>query len=128
MIVVDTSALMAILMNEPEAEACTTALDRDIGLAMSAATVAEALIVAGHRGVGAQMQQLIAGLPVEIVPVTASDPQQIAAAYARWGRGVHRAALNFGDCFAYTLAKQRSCPLLFVGNDFALTDLSPAAS
>jgi ribonuclease VapC len=124
--VVDTSALMAILLREAEADACTAALDRDADLAMSAATVAEALIVAGRRGLGGQMEQLIAGLGIEIVAVTAAEARRVAAAYDRWGRGVHPAALNFGDCFAYALAKERDCPLLFLGNGFTNTDLVAA--
>ena len=123
MIVVDTSALMAIALDEPEAVACMAILEREPELTMSAGTAAECLIVAGQRGVGREMERLIDGLGIEIVAVTAAEARRIAAAYNRWGRGRHRAALNFGDCFAYALARGNSCPLLFVGNDFAKTDL-----
>jgi ribonuclease VapC len=58
-----------------------------------------------------------------VVPVTEADAILVAEAYDRWGRGAHSAALNYGDCFAYVLAKQRGCPLLFVGNDFSQTDV-----
>ena len=126
MIVIDTSALMAIVLDEPEAGACATAIEQNRDLAISAGTLAEALVVATRRGVGPAMEQLIADLALETIPVTAAGAQRIATAYARWGRGIHRATLNFGDCFAYALAKEYECPLLFVGNDFARTDL-PAA-
>lgn len=126
MIVIDTSALMAIVLDEPEAGACATAIEQNRDLAISAGTLAETLVVATRRGVGPAMEQLIADLALETIPVTAAGAQRIAAAYARWGRGIHRAALNFGDCFAYALAKEYECPLLFVGNDFARTDLAAA--
>ena len=69
------------------------------------------------------MVQLIDGLAVEIVPVTAASAQRVAAAYATWGKGQHSAALNFGDCFAYDVAKTNSCPLLCVGQDFGRADV-----
>lgn len=126
MIVIDTSALMAIVLNEPQARRCMATIEQTPDLAISAATLAEALIVATRRGVGPAMEQLIADLALETVSVTAAGAQRAAAAYTRWGRGIHRAALNFGDCFAYALAKEYGCPLLFVGNDFARTDLVAA--
>lgn len=124
--VVDTSALMAILLDEPQAAACMTALGQEDAPVMSAGTAAEALIVAGRRGIGAEMARLIEGLGIEIVAVGAADSHRIAAAYETWGRGLHEAALNFGDCFAYALAKALGAPLLFVGGDFTATDIVPA--
>jgi ribonuclease VapC len=88
--------------------------------------LAEALIVAGRRNVGAAMERLIQGLGCEVIPVTEPDAVAVAAAYAKWGRGLHPAGLNYGDCFAYALARQRGCPLLFVGDDFAKTDITHA--
>jgi ribonuclease VapC len=125
-IVIDTSALMAIVLDEPQAGPCMTAIQQNRDLAVSAGTLAETLVVAARRGVGPAMEQLIADLAMETVSVTAAGAQRVAAAYAKWGRGVHRAALNFGDCFAYALANEFGCHLLFVGNDFAGTDI-PAA-
>jgi ribonuclease VapC len=125
-IAVDTSALMAILLDEPEAKACIGALEADGNLLISAGTVAEALIVAGRRNVGEEMARLIDGLGFEIVSVTSASARRIANAYAAWGKGVHPAALNLGDCFAYEVAKDRRCPLLFVGGDFAETDVECA--
>jgi ribonuclease VapC len=126
MIVVDTSALMAVVLDEPDAERCGAELENASAIAISAATVAEALIVAAMRNVGPEMQRLIDGMGFEIVPVTPSSAQRVARAYARWGKGVHPAGLNFGDCFAYALAEERACPLLYVGDDFSRTDLVSA--
>ena len=123
MIVVDTSALMAILLNEPEAETCAAALEADPDLLICAGTVAEALIVAERRNVGSEMQRLIDGLGFQVVSLTPFAARQVAKAYGRWGKGVHPAGLNFGDCFAYALAKAQGCRLLYVGEDFTLTDL-----
>jgi ribonuclease VapC len=123
MMAVDTSALMAILLGEGRATACVIALQADEDLIMSAATVAEALVVAGRRNLSAQMLRLIEDLGIEVVPVTLGSAQRVAEAYARWGKGVHRAALNFGDCFAYEVAKENACRLLYVGDDFAKTDI-----
>jgi ribonuclease VapC len=128
MIVVETSALMAIVLDEPEADDIAELLARADELAISAATVAEALIVARRRGVGEAMAALFAGLGVTFAPVTPTDAETVADAYDRWGKGVHPAGLNFGDCFAYALAKSRACPLLFVGDDFAQTDIESALS
>lgn len=123
MIAVDTSALMAILLGEPEADDCIAALARDGDLLLSAGTMAEALIVAARRDVGPEMARLIDELGFEIVPLTAAAARRIALAYATWGKGRHSAALNFADCFAYDLAKTYGCPLLFVGDDFGQTDV-----
>jgi ribonuclease VapC len=123
MIAVDTSALMAIVLNEPAADACVAALEAEDDLLISAGTVAEALIVAGRRNVGEEMRRLIDGLGFDIVGVTPAAAQRIAGAYERWGKGVHPAALNFGDCFAYEVAREHGCRLLFVGDDFKKTDL-----
>jgi ribonuclease VapC len=126
-IVVDTSALMAIVLDEAEAAFCMAAIERDAEPLISAGTVAEVLIVAGRRGVGREIARLVAGLGMEIIAVSEADARRVAAAYGKWGRGAHRAALNFGDCFAYALAKEHRCPLLFVGEDFTRTDVKRAA-
>ncbi|MFE0753481.1 type II toxin-antitoxin system VapC family toxin [Inquilinus sp. NPDC058860] len=128
MIIVDTSALMAIIMKEPEAQRCAAVLGSEPDLAISAGTVAEAMIVAGGRQLARDMERLITETGMEIAPVTPALSWRVAEAYARWGKGYHRAGLNFGDCFAYAEAKARSCPLLFVGEDFKQTDLASALS
>jgi ribonuclease VapC len=123
MIAVDTSALMAIVLNDPQADACIAALESEDGLLISAGTVAEALIVAARRNVGEEMERLIDGLGFEVVSATFASARRIAQAYARWGKGAHPAALNFGDCFAYEVAKEHGCRLLYVGEDFKKTDI-----
>src|SRR5260370_4954609 len=123
MIAVDTSALMAIVLGEAEANACIEAVEMEDEIRISAATIAEALIVAARRNVGDEMATLIDGLGLNAVAVTPAAARRVAQAYARWGKGVHAAGLNFGDCFAYELAREHDCPLLYVGGDFARTDI-----
>ncbi len=123
MIAIDTSALMAVVLDEPDAAACVDVLEREADIVISAATVAEALIVAKRRNVGDEIERLIEGLGMQVVPMTAAQANRVAQAYTRWGKGLHRAALNFGDCFAYAVAQQHACPLLYVGEDFRHTDI-----
>jgi ribonuclease VapC len=123
MIAVETSALMAIVLNDPGADACIAALETDDDLLISAGTIAEALIVATRRNVGEEMRRLIDGLGFEVIDVTSASARRIAQIYAQWGKGVHPAALNFGDCFAYEVAKEHRCRLLYVGEDFDQTDV-----
>jgi ribonuclease VapC len=123
MIAVDTSALMAIVLNDPEADLCIAALEAEDDLLISAGTIAEALIVAAQRNVGEEMERLIDGLGFEVVGVTSASARRIAQIYEKWGKGVHPAALNFGDCFAYEVAKEHGCRLLYVGADFKKTDV-----
>lgn len=123
MIAVDTSALMAIVLGEPAADSCIGALEAEGDLLISAGTVAEALIVSARRNVGPEMARLIDGLGFEVVNLTPASARRVARAYEMWGKGVHPAALNFGDCFAYEVAKEHACRLLCVGDDFAKTDI-----
>jgi len=123
MIVVDTSVLMAIARREPEAEACVAALVAEDHVLISAGTMAEALIVSSRRNLGPEVSRMIEELGFEIVTVTPVSARRVADAYDRWGRGASPAALNFGDCFAYALAKEQSCRLLYVGRDFSTTDI-----
>lgn len=123
MIAVDTSALMAIVLDESQAEACAAVLATEPRILISAATIAETLIVAARRNVRNAAEELIEGLGLEVVNVTPSTARRVASAYERWGKGVHPAALNFGDCFAYDVARTHECPLLYVGSDFARTDI-----
>ena len=123
MIAVDTSALLEILLDGPQANECIAALELEDELLISAGTMAEALIVAGRRNVGDELGALIDGLGFEIVAVTPASARRIAQAYDQWGKGRHPAGLNFGDCFAYEAAKEHDCRLLYVGDDFAKTDI-----
>ena len=124
MIVVDTSALIAILMLEPQAAACQAALVASATSLISAGTLAEALVVAGRRGLADDLAAMVDELDFEVVPVTKATSLRIASVYAKWGKGIHLAGLNFGDCYAYDLARDRSCKLLFIGNDFSKTDIA----
>lgn len=126
MIVLDTSALMAVILDEPAAEACMRRIEQADEIVISAATLAECLIVAERRGVGAVMERLVEGIGARIEAVTPAMAHHVAAAYGRWGKGAHPAGLNFGDCFAYALAQDLASPLLYVGDDFARTDLRTA--
>ena len=115
---------MATLLDEPETAACTAALAGNEQIAISAATVAEALIVAERRGLGAEMADLLDGLALEVVSVSLAVARRVADAHGQWGKGIHPAGLNFGDCFAYDVAKTSDCPLLYVGDDFTRTDIA----
>ena len=126
MIVLDTSALMALLLGEPDADQIAEILKSDEDFKISAGTLAEALIVAGRRGLSEEMSQLLEGLVVEIETLSATGAIAVAKAYSTWGKGIHPAGLNFGDCFAYVTARGSGSPLLYVGDDFSKTDLLPA--
>ena len=128
MIAVDTSALMAVLLGEPQADYCSAVLEAEPEVLISAGTVAEALIVAERRNVAEEMARLITGLGFEVVPVSRASAERAAGAYNRWGKGVHPAGLNFGDCFAYEVTEVHSCRLLHVGDDFSKTDLQSVLS
>jgi ribonuclease VapC len=126
MMAVDTSALMAIILDEPSADPCIDPLETEFRVLISAGTLADALIVAARRNVAKEMTDLIDGLGFEVVPVTPECARRIAAAYDRWGKGRHPASLNFGDCFAYDVAKSTPALCCFVGGGFATTDAERA--
>ena len=127
--VVDTSALVAILLNEPDAEILSTTLAASSPRIISAVSVLEASIVMeskkGEAGL-ALLDELLTAAQFEVA--TFDDAQQRAAreAYRRYGKGRHPAGLNFGDCCSYALAHARNDTLLFKGNDFAQTDIAQA--
>jgi len=123
MIAVDTSAIMAILLREPHHKACAAALGTNFKTLISAGTLAEIHVVAHGRNLQAELSEMLDRMKFDVVPVTPDISERIGRIYARWGKGFHPAALNFGDCFAYDVAKQHSCPLLFIGNDFSQTDI-----
>lgn len=124
--IIDTSALVAILEQEPEAERIVRALAATSERMLSAANLAEVgIIMQARRGDdGARdVDLLLAKLRVEIVPFTARQAETARKASRRYGRGRHDAKLNFGDCLAYAVAKDASAPLLFKGDDFGKTDV-----
>lgn len=126
MIAIDTSALMAIVRNEVTADDCQAVLEANNEVCISAGTLAESLIVATARGHLQEIRDLVDRLRFTVIDATEETTERAALAYARWGKGNHPAGLNFGDCFAYALAEQLNCPLLFVGDDFSRTDIRPA--
>jgi ribonuclease VapC len=127
--IVDTSAIMAILRKEPEASAFGAALTEEPRIAISAATLLELCMVAESRAgpaVWAEVEALVAGAGIEVVPFTAGQAALARDGWRRFGKGRHPAGLNFGDCFACALAQERGEPLLFKGDDFARTDVRRA--
>jgi len=126
--VIDTSAVLAILFNEPDAEHFESALEADPTRLMSAASLLETAIVVearlGEPG-SRELDLLLYKAQITIVPFTAEQAEVARAAYRTYGKGRHPAGLNYGDCFAYALAKTSGEPLLFKGNDFPQTDVSP---
>jgi ribonuclease VapC len=125
-IVLDTSALMAIVLGEAEATRCRDAVGAHADLLIAAPNLSETLIVAAGRGLHDEMTRLLKDLGPTIVPLTEERAHAASRAYVAWGKGFHPAHLNFGDCSAYALAKEHECALLFVGDDFARTDASSA--
>ena len=122
MIVVDTSALIEMLMLGPQADACRHAIEGTKAVYMCAGTMTETVIVGTAKGLDAEVPSIRTKFEVEIVALSAERSVAAGEAYRNWGKGYHPARLNFGDCFASALAKERGCPLLFVGEDFARTD------
>jgi ribonuclease VapC len=129
-VIVDSSALLAILMKEPERDRLGHAMGLARQRRISAATLVEAAIAietkTGAEG-AADLDRLLADLNIQVVPFTAEQAALAREAFRRFGKGRHPARLNFGDCFAYALAKDKSEPLLFKGGDFPHTDIEPAA-
>lgn len=129
--IVDSSALVAILTAEAERDSFVAELSAASSVGMSAATYLEAAIVidSGRNPVvSRQFDDLLAALDVEVCPVTADQARVARAAYRDFGKGSgHPAGLNYGDCFSYALAKVRDEPLLFKGDDFVHTDVRRAA-
>lgn len=127
--ILDTSALVAILWGEPEEEAFVRRIAAADVVRMSAATQVELhLVLQGRLSPEAMagVARFLARTGALIEPVTEAQAGLAMAAFDRYGRGRHPAALNFGDCFAYALAQAMGEPLLFKGGDFARTDVRPA--
>lgn len=124
--VIDTSALLAILQDEPERRAFNEAIEAADTRAMSMANFVETSIVVESRYGADGIRDLdlfIERAAIELVDVTLPQGHAARRAFARYGKGRHPAGLNFGDCFAYALATERSEPLLFKGDDFDKTDV-----
>ena len=127
--VVDTSAIVAFALGEPEAGAVARLLAEADALSISAASVLECSLVLGRRfgPIGEEkLDELLREAGIAIVPFDAEQLDLARAAYRRFGKGRHPAQLNYGDCFSYALAKSLDEPLLYVGEDFAQTDVTAA--
>lgn len=128
MIAADTSALIAVVLGESDAERFLAALRSD-AVTISAVSFTEASIVAEARqglDAGRDLELLVAGVVDRVVVVDEAHARAAAGAWRRFGKGRHPAGLNFGDCFAYATASLANLPLLFKGDDFAQTDLRAA--
>lgn len=124
--VIDTSALLALLLNEPDALRIAQAIEAASIRLVSAATFLETSIIIeskkGEAG-GRELELLLYRASIEVAPVDQDHAEIARQAWRRYGKGRHPAGLNHGDCFAYALAIQRRLPLLFRGDDFAQTDV-----
>ena len=128
--VIDSSALVAILLDEPEAEYLMTALAADPLRCISAFSVLETSVVLYRRKGGdavAELDALLADRGIEIVPFDAAQVRAARLAHQRFGKGLHPASLNLGDCCSYALAHTRNQQLLYKGDDFPRTDLPAVA-
>jgi len=124
--IIDSSAIIAILRDEPDASAISQALQHAPVCRMSAVTYVEAAVVTDSNGnpvLSRRFDDLLRDVQMRIEPVTLRQAEIARAAYRDFGKGRHKAGLNFGDCFAYALAKEMDETLLFKGNDFRQTDV-----
>jgi ribonuclease VapC len=128
-VIIDSSALLAIVLKEPERERYVDAILATPLRMMSVANWFEAAMVLDSRGdpiAAARFQEFIRLAGIALQPVTLRQAEAAREAWRVYGRGRHKAFLNFGDCFAYALARTEREPLLFKGNDFVHTDIEPA--
>jgi ribonuclease VapC len=128
--IVDTSALIAILKNEPEAEVFSQAIEAAKIVRVSAASYLEThIVVDGYKNpiLSARLEEIFANPGIVVEPVTAEQAKIARLAYRDFGKGSsHPANLNFGDCFSYALAHDKREPMLWKGDDFGHTDIRPA--
>jgi ribonuclease VapC len=130
-VIVDTSALLAVLLEEPEADVFTDKILQSEGCMISAVSFVEASVIAETNGGDGGVRQLDSYLRVariSIAPVTEEIAFVARQAYSDFGKGRHPAGFNLGDCFSYALAKVAREPLLFKGTDFRKMDIVPAIS
>ncbi|MDP4023923.1 type II toxin-antitoxin system VapC family toxin [Methylobacterium sp. NEAU 140] len=126
-VVIDTSVYIAILAQEPDAPTLSVAIRTFRTRLMAAASYLECAIVSARWQAGrAELDAWLGRESIEIAPVDHALARIAADAFARYGKGRHPAGLNFGDCFAYALARTLNAPLLFKGHDFARTDIASA--
>jgi ribonuclease VapC len=127
--VIDTSVVLSILLAEPELTPFTVIITHQKDVRLSAASYVEAAMVLEMRirpRATELLDEFIKEYEVRIEPVSAEQAKIASDAFRKYGKGLHKARLNYGDCFTYALAKAVGEPLLFKGNDFTNTDLIPA--
>ena len=124
--IIDTSVIIAILRDEPDAAAIGEILGRSQDCRMSAVSYVEVAVVVDHNRnpvLSRRLDDLLRDVEIAVEPVTLNQARIAREAYRDFGKGRHRAGLNFGDCFAYALAKEKGETLLFKGDDFCHTDI-----
>jgi ribonuclease VapC len=127
--IVDSSAIIAVLRDEPDAAEISETLERALLCRISAVTYVEAAVVADSNRnpvLSRRFDELLRNVSIRIEPVTPHQAELARQAYRDFGKGRHKAGLNFGDCFAYALAKEMDEPLLYKGTDFGCTDVEVA--
>jgi len=128
-VIVDSSAIVAILGLESDAREFAEAIEEAPECRISVVNYVEAAIVLDSRGnqaLSRRLDEFVREAQLTLEPVTVEQARLAREAYREFGKGRHRAGLNFGDCFAYALAKEKREPLLFKSNDFRKTDVEPA--
>jgi len=125
-IVVDTSAIVAVLFGEPGSAELERHLLGDRGVMSAATRVELGIVIEAKTGsAGTQLlEELLGRVEIEIAPVDAELAEEAIVSWRRFGKGRHQAGLNFGDTFSYALSRRLGQPLLFVGNDFSHTDVT----
>jgi len=130
-VIVDTSAIVAVTPGEPDADRCMNVMRRASERRISAGNLLEAyMVIDGVENpvLSQKLDAILTSLRLVIEPVTLEQIQIARQAFRRYGKGSgHPARLNYGDCFAYSLARFLNEPLLFIGNDFAHTDIASAS-
>ena len=128
MIVIDTSVVVAIIREESDHSRYLDILDRTRTLMSAVSYVETHMVIAGRKRDAdpSQVEATVSDLGIDVVDITADQTSTAIQAFFRYGKGRHRAQLNFADCFTYALAKSRGLPLLFKGDDFSRTDIVPA--
>ena len=127
--IIDTSAMLAVALRESDGRRYLRAILGAMPRRISVSNWVEAAMVVDRRGnvqAVTWLEDLVQEAEIEVMPVSVSQGEIARRAWRTYGRGVHPARLNYGDCFAYALAKETREPLLFKGNDFAQTDIEPA--
>jgi ribonuclease VapC len=128
-IVVDTSAIVSIIRQEDDASIFADIIDDQDRTLISAVSFVETSMVVNGRRLDvdlANIEEILVAMSIEVAPLSLDDGKAAVSGFMRFGKGRHRARLNFADCFSYGLAKSRNIPLLFKGDDFVHTDIVPA--